>query len=148
MVPTDGSEAALDAARHALELARELGATVHVVYVVDESAGNMLLSSGSMATVLEELSEEGETVTDDVAALPEAEGVSVETDVVRGTRVDHAIHSYAEDHGIDLIVMGSYGKRGLDRLLGSTTQRVMTEATVPVLVVGWTGDGDDAPDGR
>ncbi|MFB6172515.1 MAG: universal stress protein [Haloarculaceae archaeon] len=145
LVPTDGSEASLRAAREAIDLARAIDATVHVVYVVDESAGTMLLSGSSMATLLEELNERGAEATEAVSAL--ADDVPVETEVVRGTRVEGAILDYATAHDVDLIVMGSHGKRGIDRLLGSTTQRVLAHSDIPVLVVA-SHEAEDEPGGE
>lgn len=145
LVPTDGSETSLQAAREALELARAFDATVHVLYVIDESVGNMLLSGSSMATVLEELGEQGSAAVDDVVRL--TDDVDVRTDVVRGTRVDTAILDYAAANDVDLIVMGSHGTRGLDRLMGSTTQRVLIKSDCPVLAAGpASGATDDADD--
>lgn len=137
MVPTDGSEVSARAAREAFDLARAFGATVHIVFVVDESASSFLLAGDTMAGVLSELRSEGERAVD---ALAESAGdVDVETAVVRGVSVPESIVEYATDNGIDLIVMGTHGRHGMERLLGSTTERVLTATDVPVLVVGKGG---------
>lgn len=133
LVPTDGSEVSMRAAREAFDLAHEFDSTVHVLYVVDESAGTMLLSGSRMATVLEELEEKGAAAVAEVAEL--SDDVEVRTDVVRGTRVGTAILDYARGNDVDLVVMGSHGMGGLERLLGSTTQRVLVDSGCPVLVV-------------
>jgi nucleotide-binding universal stress UspA family protein len=47
-----------------------------------------------------------------------------------------AILDYAEEHGVDLVVMGTHGRRGFDRfLLGSVTEKVVRTASVPVMTV-------------
>ncbi|TKX51858.1 universal stress protein, partial [Halorubrum sp. SP3] len=47
-----------------------------------------------------------------------------------------SIHNYVDDHGIDVVVMGTHGRKGIDRyLLGSVTERVVRTSDVPVLTV-------------
>lgn len=137
LVPTDGSEISARAAAEAFGLARAFGATVHVLFVVDESASSFLLASDSMSGVLDALRTEGEEAVEAIAA--EAGDLDVRTNVVRGMTVHGAIVDYATDNGIDLIVMGTHGRRGVEHLLGSTTERALTAAAVPVLVVDGEG---------
>ena len=138
LVPTDGSDVAAGAAAHAFRLARAFDATVHVLYVVDESAGRLLLDTHSVGSVLEVLSAEGEAATDTLAEQARADGVEVVTDVVRGVHTADAIADYATEHDADLIVMGTRGRHGVKRLLGSVTERVLTRASVPVLALSPT----------
>lgn len=142
LVPIDGSECARTAAARAIDLARGAGGTVHAVYVVDESPANVLLSRASMATLLEELHEQGQMATRDIAAL--ADDVPVETAVVQGVDVADALLSYAADNDVELLVMGTQGRHGIDHLLGSTTERVLARSSLPVLVVPAPAeDGND-----
>lgn len=141
LVPTDGSDASLRAADEALRIARAVGADVHVLYVVDESASSFLLSGDTMADVLAALREEGEAAV--AAVADRADGVSVTTEVGRGTAVHEAILDYADREGADLVVMGTRGRRGLDQLMGSTTERVTAEAPIPVLVVGPDAESEE-----
>jgi nucleotide-binding universal stress UspA family protein len=72
----------------------------------------------------------------------------VETAVVVGT-VHRSIRSYVEENDIDLVVMGTHGRQGIERfLLGSVTERTVRTSPVPVLTVRATGDesedGDEA----
>ena len=133
LVPTDGSDIAAGAAEHAFALARVFDATVHVLYVVDESAGRLLLDTHSVGSVLETLSKEGDTATADLAAR--AEGVDIVTEVVRGMHIAEAIADYATAHDADLIVMGTQGRHGAKHFLGSVTERVLARASVPVLAL-------------
>lgn len=138
VVPTDGSEASMRAAREAFDLAAESGGTVYVVAVVDESPSSLLLSGDSMGPLMERLNGEAEENVGAVAsAAPDV--LDVETDVVRGTAVFRAIVGYAEEVGADLLVMGSVGRSGIGDILGSTTQRVAEHTRIPVLVV----DGEE-----
>lgn len=148
LVPTDGSEASLRAADEAFRIARETGAVVHALYVIDESASSLIFADRPMADLLEALGEEGNaavaavadraTALDadaDVDADVAAADVEVVTDVVRGMQIHEAIIEYAADHDVDLVVMGTHGRKGLQYLLGSTTERVIANSFVPVLVV-------------
>ncbi|MEF8840414.1 MAG: universal stress protein [Haloarculaceae archaeon] len=134
VVPTDGSEASMRAAREAFTIATEGGGTVHVVAVVDESASSLLLSGEAMGPLMERLNDEAAENVEAVAAEAPP-GVDLETDVIRGTAVFRAIVGYADEVGADLLVMGSTGRSGVGGVLGSTTQRVTEHTGIPVLVV-------------
>lgn len=138
LVPTDGSSVSRAAAEEAFRLADEFDATVHVVFVVDESASSFLLSGDSMSHVLEALENEGESAVEAVAAA--AGDVPVVTKVVRGLKISEAIDEYVDSHDIDLVVMGTRGRHGVDHLLGSTTERVLASVAVPTLVVNSSSD--------
>lgn len=140
LVPIDGSEIAKRAAQQAFDLARDLGAGVHVVFVVDESPSTVLLSSASMATVLEELHERGVEFTEEIAAL--AAEIPITTRVLQAPSIPESILQYADANDIDLVVMGTRGRHGMDHLLGSTTERVLARSSIPVLVVPAPADPD------
>lgn len=133
LVPTDGSPAAAAAAEEAFALADELEGTVHLVYVVDESASQFLTTGERMSNVLQSLTEEGERATAETAAI--GPDVETTTAVVRGFHVNESIVEYAEANDIDLVVMGTHGRRGVDHIIGSTTERTLARSAVPVLVV-------------
>ncbi len=133
LVPTDGSEAANVAADHGITLAGATDAAMHVVHVVDLTA-----VSGEFggAEVLNALEEAGQQAVDDVIdRARKADLRSVEASVLSGTPA-RAILDYAEERDIDLIVMGTHGRTGLERyLLGSVTEKIVRVADVPVLTV-------------
>lgn len=148
LVPTDGSDASVRAAEEAFRIARESGASVHTVYVIDESASSLLFSDKPMAELLEALAEEGEMAVESVAER--AGDVRVATDVIRGMGIHDAILEYATDNEVDLVVMATHGRQGIEHLLGSTTERVIAHSSLPVLVVDagdregeGVGDGED-----
>lgn len=146
LVPTDGSDIALAATEHAYKLAAAVGASVHVIYVIDEGAEKMLFSTHSMRSVLETLREDGERVLAESERAAEEFGVEVTTELTHGPHVHETILEYADEHGIDLLVMGTRGRRGLDHLLGSTTERVLMRSSLPVLAVSPEGVLDDPED--
>lgn len=139
LVPTDGSRVAGAAIDHALELAARFDATIHALYVVDtdRASGAWLGEDLGVDTqhVIEQLHEEGEEAVDEIAAAADARGIDCVTAIREGTP-NAVIRSYANEEGMDCIVMGTHGREGLDRfLLGSTTERVIRRADVPVLTV-------------
>ena len=135
LIPTDGSEGVFEALEHGIDLAGRHDATVHALYVVDQRQ-----FLGAPDDIREELSRtlhaEGEDAVAAVAERVNAAGVEVTSSVVVG--IPHSdILEYVEAVGIDVIVMGTHGRTGRDRLtnLGSVTERVVKGSSVPVLVV-------------
>ncbi|MFC7154361.1 universal stress protein [Halomarina halobia] len=132
LFPTDGSEGADDALDYALSLAELSDATVHVLYVADTNRDSLTVLGGEVVDALEE---EGERVVGETVETVRARGVSAVGEVVQG-EPHPSILDYADDEGVDLIVMATHGRRGLDRyLLGSVTEKVVRTASVPVLTV-------------
>jgi nucleotide-binding universal stress UspA family protein len=143
LVPTDGSEEVDRALEHALRLATDHDATVHALYVVD---GRVLkAASGDRESVAADLHGQGEDAVGRVAARAADAGVDCVTAVREGTP-DVTIRAYAAEVDADVVVMAPRGLTGRDRLrsLGSVTERVVTSAERPVLVVGG-GGGAEAP---
>lgn len=133
LLPTDGGETTDRALAHAVDLADRYGAALHVLYVVDATA---FADDVSTSTIVSEFEEMGERIVDRVAEEAKEAGIEpVATAVVRGTP-HRTILEYVEDREIDLVVMGTHGRTGLDRyLLGSVTERVVRLSEVPVLTV-------------
>jgi nucleotide-binding universal stress UspA family protein len=133
LVPTDGSESATEAARNAIELATQFDATIHALYVIDIGA---MWPDAYEGNVLNDLETRGKKAVARVREQAEEAGVSVTDDVVTGGHPHRVILDYADENDIDCIVMGTHGRRGLDRyLLGSVTERVVRLADVPVMTV-------------
>ena len=135
LLPTDGSSGTTDALEHAITIADDQDATVHVLYVLDKRH-YMAASDDSTDEIRRALEEEADRAIDDARVRLEEEGIDIETTKLEG--VPHkTITDYASEEGMDLIVMGTHGKTGPERLasLGSTTERVVKNADEPVLVV-------------
>ncbi len=138
LVPTDGSPASDAAIEHAIDIAAQYGARLHALYVVDGAAYSTLEAGSEI--VVEALQSEGETATRRVADAATEAGVESTTTVTTGTAY-RSIREYVDEHGIDMVVMGTHGRKGLDRyLLGSVTERVVRTADVPVLTVRQSTD--------
>ncbi|WP_049928575.1 universal stress protein [Halopiger goleimassiliensis] len=138
LVPTDGSETARQALEVAAEIATYYGATLHLLSIVDEPALGVAVGSSSVREQLK--ADARERVADDASIVRQAGVDEVETTVETGA-VPETVRSVATDVDADLIAMGTHGRTGLDdRFLGSTTERVLRTAPVPVLTVGVAGD--------
>jgi nucleotide-binding universal stress UspA family protein len=133
LVPTDGSDGATAAVTPAVDVARAYDARLHALSVVDTAAMGFDVRS---ATVMESLEAAAHSAVDDVEAEARAASVpAVETAVVQDTPF-RGISSYVDEHGVDLVVMGTRGHTGLERyLLGSVTEKTVRTSAVPVLTV-------------
>ena len=135
LVPTDGSEAVDRALDHAVRLATDHDATVHALYVVDQRVTTA--NSGELHDeVVADLEAQGETAVGAGADATAEAGLEVETHVVHGTP-DAEIVSYADEAGVDVIVMSPEGKSPRERIrsLGSVSDRVADDASVPVFLI-------------
>jgi nucleotide-binding universal stress UspA family protein len=133
LFPTDGSAGADAALDHAIELSRTHGGTLHVLYVVE---ANVPVAEVGQPDVLDELEGEGERIVEDVRERATDAGVESIKATVGGGSPHRVIREYADDHDVDLIVMGTHGRQGVDRLLlGSVAERVVRTAECPVMTV-------------
>ena len=140
LLPTDGSDAANAAVANAVDLAAKYDATLHVLYVADTTEYSTVTFEDD---VVDPLEEEGEGVVDEVVQRADADGVLAKGVVMQGG-VFETIQNYVADEGIDAVVMGTHGRRGLGRaLLGSVTERVVRTSDVPVLTVRQTDETEE-----
>jgi nucleotide-binding universal stress UspA family protein len=140
LVPTDGSAGTDDALTHALEVAEGRGARLHALSVVDRRV-YLSADRDQQDAILESLTESAEEAVTAVRDRATEAGVETTTAVRDG--VPHSeILRYADEEDVDLIVIGTHGRTGRDKLvnMGSVTERVVENATQPVLVVNI---GDD-----
>ena len=142
LVPTDGSAGADVSIDHALELGQTYGATMHALYVVDTGAEPTGLAGDDRDALYAPSERAGREATIQITDQAEAHDLQAAREVREG--VPHrTILEYADEQAVDMIVMGTHGRTGADRArLGSTTERVLALADVPVLSVRATDDGD------
>jgi len=165
LYPTDGSNGASAAMEHAVGLATQYDATLHVLFVIDEEhietgmvprkegvergrvTGMMkrdeeTAGKGSMSRnedIAEKLERRGVQLTQEVASILAEEGCETTTAVKEGDPAQ-VITDYAEDNEIDLITMGTHGRRGIKRrLIGSVTENVVRTSEVPVMTIRLDG---------
>jgi nucleotide-binding universal stress UspA family protein len=138
LIPVDGSSTSLQAVRQAVAIASAFGSAVSAIYVMDPYpfTGVGTEFAYGQAQYVSAAKAEAEEALTAVRAQIEAAGLKVETRVVDAHATWRGIVETADAVQADLIVMGSHGRRGLEKLvLGSVTQRVLQHATQPVLVV-------------
>jgi nucleotide-binding universal stress UspA family protein len=133
LVPADGSDGALAAAREALDLLAPHG-TVHVLYVLDTRM-SPLSAEIDREEALGLLADSDHDPTGPVLDLAETAGVeAVET--IRLGVPHEVICEFVSEQAVDLVVMGTHGRTGIEHaLLGSVTERVVRLAEAPVLTV-------------
>lgn len=135
MVATDGSICSRLAANNGIELARLSGGTVYAIYVVSTDYFSSMAVDMDWERMREALRKEGNQAVNYIKGVGELEGVVVEPVLLEGHPANELVR-YAEEEKMDIIVMGTLGKTGLDRLLlGSVAENVVRNSKVPVMVI-------------
>lgn len=136
MVATDGSELVKKAIDLAIEIAKLSEAKLYAVYVV-ELGGDLLIPSRDeewKRTIEEHSTIEGKKATDYVENIGRAANIDIESIILEGKPANEII-DFAEKSDVDLIVMGTHGKTGIQRfLIGSVSENVVRHSKIPVLV--------------
>ncbi|RYJ08325.1 universal stress protein [Halogeometricum borinquense] len=142
LVPTDGSRGAESAIARALDLARTANATTHVLYAIDESLEPSQLDAAARDELRSQSEKRGRGAT--VQLDEQAADLGIETVRAVNEGIPYReILDYIDENDIDLVVMGTHGRTGAERSrFGSTTERVITLADVPVMAVHLTEDED------
>ena len=136
LVPVDGSPTSDKALGTALQLAREVGASVRVVHAFDDLA--FLTGYEFDGSVLRAARSEADKTLTNAQGMAAAAAVTADTKLLetRGRRLGDAVADEARTWQADLVVVGTHGRRGLGRaLLGSGAEQVIRMAPVPVLAV-------------
>lgn len=138
LVPIDGSATAHLAVEKAIALAQAFGSRVTAIFVIDPYpfTGVGTDFAYGQAEYLSAATAEANAAIKNAKAAFEAAGVSADTSVVEAHAPWRGVVEAAESLQTDLIVMGSHGRSGLEKLvLGSVTQAVLSHTRLPVLVV-------------
>ncbi|MEE9594913.1 MAG: universal stress protein [Candidatus Hydrothermarchaeales archaeon] len=135
LIPTDGSETSEKAAEHGVKLAKAVGAEVIYLYVIDISSFTGIPTEAIWENMRGLLEDEGKSVLAKVEDIAKVNDVKAESLVKEGIPSED-ISKTAEEKQVDVIVMGTAGRSGLDKfLLGSVTEKVIRTAPCPVLVI-------------
>ncbi|WP_435158119.1 universal stress protein [Haladaptatus sp. DFWS20] len=136
LIPTDGSASATHAAQHGLSLAAALDATVHVLSVVDDT----WLGPDIRSAISNQESEQAATkAVDDLLSEAATHGIANTVRYVEYGQPISEILDCIETNDVHVVVMGTTGRRGTDRiLLGSVAEKTVRSAPVPVITVGET----------
>ena len=138
LIGTDGGDLMVPVYDNAAYFARLTGATVHIAYVLDIAGFTAYPVDSSWENMYDVLLVEGKNIVANAKRNLASRGVNedrIVTTVLDGHPAEE-LDKYAGSHDIDLIVIGSHGRKGLDRLLiGSVADKVVRGAKVPVLIV-------------
>ncbi|MEO6798698.1 MAG: universal stress protein [Rhodanobacter sp.] len=138
LLPIDGSELSLRAAKVGIELAQTCGARVYALHVVPAFQAINYISEAAAASEPAYTEQAMGLATEylaQVQRLAEEAGVKYSGGYDIAERAHEIILQTASEKHCDLVVMASHGRRGLSRLLlGSETQKVLLQVDVPVLV--------------
>ena len=139
LAPVDGSHTSTLGLQQAVRMAKEQGAKLRVVSVVDELAVAQNFDASFDAGVMfKALEEAGKRAIANALKLTQRHNIKVESALFQtvGSRVADVIVREARKWKADLIVMGTHGRRGINRLmLGSDAETVLRTAHCPVLMV-------------
>ena len=134
LVPTDGSEFAKKAQKHALFLAKVTGAEIVAVSVTENNFVNGLPLDDEVYQLNQVLKERSEENLKEFDKLNE-DDLKI-THIVKEGSPAKCILEVANEEDVDLIVMGSSGKSGFDRfIMGSVADKVVNSAKCAVLVI-------------
>lgn len=133
LVPFDGSDFSRRALTRAAEMARSDGSRITVLYVIPRY--EEMVEFYRTDAIKRSLHAEAEKVIGEARNIAASAGITIGTDIRDGQAADEIVKT-AEKLENDLIVMGTYGWRGMSKaIMGSTTNRVITDAKCPILVV-------------
>ncbi|NHQ61029.1 universal stress protein [Chlorobium sp. BLA1] len=136
LCPADYSATSDNAVRYAIEFARQVGAHVRILHIVTPQAPCVKVPEGDAPECL--IPEEDDAIPENISTLLMAEikkGLSADIRILRG-EASKVISEQARLWGADLIIMGSHGRSGLQRLMmGSVAEDVFRSSDIPVLLV-------------
>ena len=138
LVPIDGSSTASLAVERAAEQAKAFGSKVTLIFVISPYPFAHL--GGEFAVGQEDYQSaavaEANEVLRTAKAKLDAVGVGADTCLQKASTVWRGVAQVVQERSVDLIVIGSHGRSGLERfMLGSVTQAVLSHTHVAVLVV-------------
>ncbi len=139
LVPLDGSDPSNAGLKEALKIAKASRGRVRLLHVVDDTVLFRMAEPGvDLGSMLDDLRRYGRQVLQAAARKAAAQKVKAESDLSEsfGVRVADVITRVARRWRADLVVIGTHGRRGVNRLLmGSDAELVVRNTTLPVLLV-------------
>lgn len=149
LVPVDGSSTSTRGLAEAIALAKQVNGTLRILHSVDELlVTDVPLGLDYYNQWVEEMRARGQKILREAQAFclkrdVNAEAVLAET---RGRRAADIINDQAMQWPADLIVMGTHGRRGINRLvMGSDAELVLRSSAVPVMLVRETAESTWTP---
>lgn len=140
LVAVDGSEISKAAFDEAIKLSKDFDSDLRIISVVDEYVGYAEGIAIDLNVYKKSLYEYGRTILDEMEKNAKLAGLDVDTRLVETEihpdKIPEKIVDEADAWKADLIVIGTHGRRGVNRLLmGSVAESVARLANTPVLLV-------------
>ncbi|NJD55169.1 MAG: universal stress protein [Nitrospirae bacterium] len=133
LVPYDGSDFSKRALTRASQISKVDSSTVTVLYVIPRY--EEMIDFFKSDSIRKSLMQEAEKITAGAKELAAQLGTVAKTRIEEGHSSDRIVE-IAKEQNHDLIVMGSHGYRGVNKaIMGSTTERVILNASCPTLIV-------------
>ncbi|MGD0230502.1 MAG: universal stress protein [Syntrophorhabdales bacterium] len=137
LVPIDFSEYTDEILRYAVEIVKRFGSSLHLIHVVPGldyfTPYESFMAAENIAAVQKGIEEEVKTQLEEVAGR--IAGITV-TETVRTGTAYAEIVDYAKSVGMDLIIMGTHGRGGLEHIvIGSVAEKVVRRSPCPVLTI-------------
>ncbi|WP_321423266.1 universal stress protein [uncultured Methanobacterium sp.] len=137
LIPTDGSKHALKAAKHSLWLSNKSQGEIIVLHIVETSSFSNIRARDLKYEMKNMLKDEGDQAITEIIQMSRNNDLNVKIvpRVEEGSAADKIL-DVADEESVDLIIMGTSGKHGIDRfLIGSVAEKVVRNSTKPVMVV-------------
>lgn len=139
LVPVDGSSISFSAVRKAAELAKAFDSKLLIISLIAENPfddADFYYTSSIMKEYFIQAHANAEEALTEAKNIAESVGVNAETRIVTGLVNAETIATAAEENKTDLIVIGSHGRKGFQKMiLGSFAHDVLAQTEVPVLVI-------------
>jgi nucleotide-binding universal stress UspA family protein len=136
LVPTDFGESSTRALDLALEIAAKFDSRITVLHAGWVPTQYFAAYSEVLAMPASELAKQARKELDDAVQAAKKKHARVEAQLITGDAPERIL-DFAKEHGVDAIVMGTHGRRGIPRvLLGSVAEKIVRLADVPVVTVG------------
>lgn len=133
LVPFDGSEFSKKAITRACQLSKIDGSSITTLYVIPKY--EEMVEFYRTASIKESLYQEADKIINGAVSLASSQGITIQKEIVEGHSADKIIE-IAKKQKNDMIIIGSHGYSRIDKaIIGSTTERVITNASCPILVV-------------
>jgi nucleotide-binding universal stress UspA family protein len=137
LFPTDFSEGSLNALPYAVDLAKTYGAKIYMLHVIYDiaTASGLHIPHVSVDEMYKELYTSAKKELEKFGADIIKDIKDIEYTVIRGIPYEEIL-KFSKEKNVDIIVIGTHGRKGLDRVLfGSTAERVVRNSSCPVLTV-------------
>jgi len=137
LFPTDFSEGALAALPNAVDLAKSYGAKLYLLHVIYDMgmATGLHVPHVSLDALYDEMEKGAVKELENFGGELRRGLPDVECKVIRGVPYEEIL-KFAADNGVDIIVIGTHGRHGIDRVIfGSTAEKVVRNSACPVLTV-------------